>query len=241
MTPKLWRCKMCGWANPEDGKKCISCNKPKPRAKKAPLPRLDAPTQCILLSLDTANTTGWCIRVCGAIVDHGEHRLYTDAGMACTHAIINNLVNLRNKTGLPIVAVSERSWGGHLGMGRTTAFGYWLHALRSIGVHMKRIIEVYPSTWRAVVLPPGMATAKRDIVRAAEMEAALAMVLPGTKLGHDEAPAIMIGAWAEKAGEVANALPNAPCTITLDALEKPPKLINLGAEACKMIYGDDGD
>lgn len=203
---KAWLCRMCGWSNATNAKKCNSCDKRKPREKKPPLPRLDTIIQCILLTLDTANTTGWCIRACGAIIDHGEHKLYTDDGMQKTKMVCYKLEQLEHTTGMSIVVVSERSWGGVLGLGRTTAFGYWLHALRGIGIPMKRIIEVYPSTWRAVALPHGMANAKRDVVRPVEMQTALSMVAPGAQIGSDEAPAICMGVWGEKAGEVANAL-----------------------------------
>lgn len=205
MTVKPWRCKMCGWSNPQDAKRCSSCNKGKPRAKKAALPRSSQPHQCILLGLDTANVTGWSIRVCGALVSHGQHSLYTDSGLQRTQALLDQLQALRLSTGLPIVAVSERTWGGRMGLGGTMAFGYWLHALRSIGVRMKRIIQVYPSTWRAVVLPSGMASAKREVVRPAEMQLALSMVNVDS-LGEDEAPAVLIALWGECSGEVGASL-----------------------------------
>lgn len=200
-----WSCKMCGWSNPENGKRCLSCKKPRPREKKAKLPRTDEPSQCILLAMDTASVTGWSIRVCGMLESHGQHKLYTDDGLRATQLVCEKLTQLQEMTSLPIVVVSERSWGGHMGMGRTTAFGYWLHALRSIGVHLKRFIEVYPSEWRAVALPPGSVGKVRDEVRAIEMEAAQALV-NGASLGADEAPAIMIGVWGMHSGEVARVL-----------------------------------
>lgn len=198
-----WSCKRCGWKNESESKKCLSCGKRK-KKKREPLPRLDAPVQCILLSLDTANVTGWAIRVCGLIESHGQHKLYTDDGMKSTDAVLDKLQQLRSATGLPIAVVSERSWGGYMGQGATMGFGYWVRALRSINVPMKRFHEVYPASWRAVILP-GFHDAERSIVRAEEQRKACEMV-GALKLGGDEAPAILIGEWGAYAGEIAQRL-----------------------------------
>lgn len=193
-----WTCKWCGWAN--EGKKCASCGKMKPRAKKGTMPRSRAPHACVLLGLDTASTTGWAISVGGMLESHGEHKLYTPAGIVATQAVLDKLSHLSALTSMPIAAVSERSWGGAMGLGRTTSFGYWLHALGTIGVPLKRIVEVYPSQWRAVELP-GHHRAKRDEVR--ELEQQRALDLTGIEgLGKDEAPAILINRWGQKSGEI---------------------------------------
>jgi len=196
-----WKCKLCGWKNDSDAKKCLSCDKRKPKKPRAPLPRTESPIACILLALDTANVTGWAIRVCGLIESHGQHKLYTDDGMKSTDEVLSKLAQLRNATGLPIAVVSERSWGGYMGQGATMGFGYWVHALRGIGVRMKRFQEVYPASWRAVILP-GFHDAERSIVREEEQRKACAMV-NANRLGDDEAPAILISEWGAYAGEVA--------------------------------------
>lgn len=196
-----WRCKMCGWSNAEDSARCSSCNKRKQRQPRQPGPRSDAALPCILLACDTANKTGWSIYVGGLLQGHGEHALYNDKGMESTRNVIDTLYELRRVTSFPIVFVSERSWGGVMGMSRTMAFGYWVHALRTLGVPMSRIVEVFPSEWRSVTLPKGMANARREVVRPVEMEIALQVAGCDT-LGKDEAPAILIGKWGVKAAAV---------------------------------------
>ena len=199
----LWRCKLCGWANAEDANKCISCGKQKKRAKKAALPRSREAARCIVLALDTANTSGWAVWICGQLHNHGQHALYSDAGIAKTQTLMRELQSLSTITGLPIACMSERSWGGHMDRGDTKAFGYWVYALRCIGVSIKRILQVYPSQWRAVVLSGGVGL-KRDAVRALELECARSIV--GTEVGDDEAAAICIGVYAAHCGELVASL-----------------------------------
>ena len=57
-----------------------------------------------------------------------------------------------------------------------------------------------PSAWRARILPGGLHAAPRELVRRAEQH--VAKRTAGYETGEDESPAILIGLWATRAGEV---------------------------------------
>jgi hypothetical protein len=202
---KLWRCKLCGWLNPEDGKRCLSCEKRRPRARKEAKPRESEAIPCVLLALDTANRTGWALGAFGSIVSSGEHPLYSDAGMRATNEVLTLACALSSQHKIPIVIAYEVPWGGRMAAGETKAEGYWIHAARSCGVPMRRFVKVYPSQWRAVVLPPGSASLEREEVRKVEAIEA-AKIVSDRKLGSDECAAVLIFEWAKKAGEVLSTL-----------------------------------
>ena len=93
-----------------------------------------------------------------------------------------------------------------MGVGPGEAAGYWRFALRNAQLPSTRLVDVYPSTWRARVLPKGAHAMKREDVRKLELVEARRLV-PKGNLGGDQSPAILIGRWATQAGEVGDALP----------------------------------
>lgn len=197
----MWRCGRCGWLNPSDAKACTDCDKRKPRAKK-PLPRPSfRPWRCVVLALDAAERTGWSVWVLGKLASSGEFKIYTDDGVREVIRVVDVAKSFALRHGVPWVAIVEASWGGHMGLGKSAAHGYWSFALRNAQLPRARIGSVQPSRWRARTLPKGMHCAKRDVVRPAEVVAARAEV-DGHTVGDDEAPAILIGKWGTFAGEV---------------------------------------
>lgn len=203
---KTWRCALCGWLSPVDAKACASCEKRKPRAKKAKPPPSFRPWRCVVLALDVAETSGWAVWVLGKLADSGEFNIYTDHGVAECARVCDIARTFALQLSVPWVALIEVSWGGHMGVGMAPSGGYWTYALRNAQLPRARIGEVFPATWRARVLPRGMASAKRNDVRAVEVAQARAIV-GGRKVGSDEAPAILIGKWGTQAGEVGDMLP----------------------------------
>ncbi len=204
-TP-LWRCARCGWLNPPDAKSCTDCSKRKPRAKKAKPPPSFRPWRCVVLALDTAEKTGWSVWVLGKLTSSGEFRIYSGDGVREVIRVVETAKAYALRLGVPWVVMSERSWGGHMGMGATCAFGFWKFALLNAQLPEARVGQVFPAMWRARVLPKGMHAAKRNFVREAELVAASALV-DGRHVGNDEAPAILIGKWGTQAGEVGLLLP----------------------------------
>lgn len=207
-----WRCSLCGWLNPKAARVCVGCDKRKPREKKArPVP-VFRPWACVILALDTAEQTGWSIRSLGKLKGHGEFKIYSDAGVRRVVDVVERAKSAAAQLNVPWVCMSERSWGGHMGLGATHAWGYWTFALRNAQLPRARMGQVYPATWRARVLAKGMASAERDVVRLHEQQTACALV--GHTCGPDESAAILIGKWATQAGETGELLPkNARVTV----------------------------
>ena len=211
---KTWRCNRCGWLSPMDARACASCDKRKPRAKKAKPPPVFRPWKCVIVALDAGSKSGWSVWALGKLVESGEFNIYTDAGVAMVAEVCDKARTLALKLGVPWCAWIEASWGGHMGVvGRAGAGWYWTYALRNAQLPIARIGDVYPSTWRARALPKGANGKKRDDVRAVELATARKMV-EGRNVGQDEAPAILIGKWATQAGETGELLPKNQRTTT---------------------------
>lgn len=206
MNSKHWRCALCGWLNVPTGARCVSCDKSRPRKKKSlPLPVFRA-WRCVVLALDTASKTGWSVWSCGRLIAHGEFTLWSADGVRECIRVVDIARDAALAQGIPWVVMSERSWGGHMGTGATEALGFWKFQLLNAQLPIVRIGQVYPARWRARVLPKGMHSAKREAVRKEELKAAR-MIALRVDIGDDEAPAILIGKWATKSGEVGEMLP----------------------------------
>lgn len=201
MSAKGWKCKGCGWANAALCIVCAGCGKTKPRKRKPKPPPSFRPWECVVLALDPAATTGWAIWASGRLHSSGEFPIFTGAGTREASRIVELLVDIGDTLGLPVVVVAERSWGGRMGTGETSAVGFWRFALLAHQVAKASVLLVYPATWRARVLPKGMASAERDAVRACEQTEA-ARLTKSAQVGADEAAAVLIGKWASQAGEV---------------------------------------
>jgi hypothetical protein len=163
---------------------------------------------CVVVGVDTAKRSGYAVRVAGRLVEAGEIQTDRDRGLA--RRVVLEAVERARPLELRVVLVLEKAWGGDtrtvLGLG--AARERWVDAWVDAGQPMQRIVDVYPSTWRARVLGVGSVHVTRDVVRATEMRVALAELakLGVDELGPDEAAAILISRWGARAGEVGKVL-----------------------------------
>lgn len=165
----------------------------------------------MVLAIDPAATSGWSLWASGRYVSSGECGLK----LADIARVVNGSLQFAEVASIPAVLVLERPFKQKPGMkyaasgqGRESWRGCWQLG----GGVMNKIIQVYPSTWRAKVLPRGMANAKREVVRPEERKAAVDFVIANGNapddfvVGPDEAAAICLGRFAITAGEVGDVL-----------------------------------
>lgn len=166
------------------------------RGRTSPSPK---PWACVVLGVDTAATSGWCIAVSGKRVDSGELSTLDTPELS---RVVRWALDLGRLGGLRVVLVLEAPWGGSvtvvaaLGAARERWEGVW----RDAGQTPRRVVRVNPSTWRSAVLGRSSIGMSRDAVRAFEQGVARAVV--GKPLGPDEAAAVLIARWGSHAGEV---------------------------------------
>jgi|SRR5262245_2395515 len=175
------------------------------RARRRLPPASATPHACVVLAVDTAEISGWC-----GITGKDEFLAFGEAdtldGPALRY-IVRWALSHAERRGLSLILVLEAAWGGPawvlVGLG--AARERWLNAWRLEGQAMSRVVSVQPSEWRARVLGPGWAKAKRELVRPHEQAIAAATV--GQPVRGDEAPAILIARWALRCAKVARVLP----------------------------------
>jgi hypothetical protein len=192
---------------------------PKKKKKRAKLARTDAPIGCSILAVDAAECSGYAIWDRGVLASFGEVDVFGSEPaqvfdvflrMSAPHVIVIERPFLLRSASASSIGAAEKIWRE---MAKRRSFA-------------KRIVRVYPSTWRSVVLPRGMASAKRDVVRPVEMSYAQGVahyhmgISQSTTVGPDSAPAILIGEWAAQAGEVLAVMPKVKPSrqLTLDGL-----------------------
>lgn len=163
--------------------------------------------RCVVLAVDTATRSGWAVRAGDRLVASGEAHT-PDAGEL--DAIVHEAMGYSG----PVVLVLERAWGNRtntlLALG--AARERWVAAWRRAGLPERRVVPVYPATWRAKVLGGGAHAMARDDVRPLELASATGEVIglrgvsrgtvPPPELGPDEAAAILISRWACRAPQV---------------------------------------
>lgn len=190
-----------------------STRKPKPPPSLTPWP-------CVALAVDTARLSGWSIFEHGHYRDSGITKAddFYGIGVLCARAVFDAR---HSDPRMAAVLVLERPSHGNLGttVGLGKAHGVWEAAWKEAGGAKRRIVRVYPATWRAAVL--GMTRGEGSNPTARERH--LAAIELGTasslsnkcqlysdgrrQLTRDEAAAICIGRWACHAGEVGAVLP----------------------------------
>jgi hypothetical protein len=167
---------------------------PAARATAHARPRTEAPAPkpwlCVVLGVDTASTSGWCIAVTGRRVDSGELDTLDPAELA---RVVRWAVDLGTVGSLPVVLVLEAPWGGTVAtlVGLGAARERWLRAWRDAAQAAGRVVRVKPSTWRE---------------ETREQEQLVARAMVGRVVGADEAAAILIARWAGHAGAVGRAI-----------------------------------
>ena len=159
-----------------------------------------APLDCVVLAVDTAQVSGWCIMVRGLFVAASQGDLLRFPHMPETACI--TALELGRCNALPVVLVYERPFRGNT---QGQYIGAWKTAWSAAGGVKSRTVGVYPPTWRARVLGPGWARAERDAAR--RFEAQVAQHLSARTCDPDEAAAVCIAKWGAHAGEVLKKLP----------------------------------
>lgn len=157
------------------------------------------PWRCAVLAVDTAGRSGWSARFAGVQSAYGEAETLNSEAL---QYIVRWFVHDAQALALAPVLVLESPYGGTktvlLALG--AARERWLTAWRAVGLHERRCVKIEPSRWRRHVLGPAYVSMRRDVIR--EHERSTARALVGEEVGHDEAAAILIGLWAERAPEV---------------------------------------
>jgi hypothetical protein len=165
------------------------------------------PLQCVVLAVDCAQESGWAIWANGKLVACGHVNMHASelAGRsACEHAML-----AARELGVGAVLVFERPFRGNT---QGAWIGLWKNRWVAAGGAKRRMLGMYPATWRSRVLGPGWGSKKRALVRAKEQQVAAAFAreqgLSEELARHgDVAPALCIGKCAVHAGEVAKVLP----------------------------------
>jgi hypothetical protein len=174
--------------------------KPKP-------PPSFAALRCVVLAVDCAQESGWAVWICGKPVACGHVNMI--ASELAGRAPSEHAQQLAAEHGVAAVLVFERPFRGNM---QGAWIGLWKQRWVAAGGAKRRMLGVYPATWRSRVLGRGWGSAKREAARAEEQRAARSMALENGLdveiAGHgDTAPALCIGKWASHAGEVAKVLP----------------------------------
>lgn len=166
------------------------------RAKKTHLPPSYDAHPCAVLAVDPGESSGWAIYVHGGLVASGECDVFGHD----PEWVIGSFLACEG----PHVVVVERPFMVRFGTQVAVGAGdvIWRRHAERAGLG-RRIVRVYPATWRARVT--GMSNAKREAARAVEQEHAARVA--GRAVGPDQAAAICIGLWAIRAGEVAAKIP----------------------------------
>ncbi len=163
------------------------------------------PHRCAILAIDPGKASGWSIWLAGRIVTWGP----CDPGSELS--IVEAARTYERDESLPLVVVAEkwsaggwRSAASMIGLG--AQWGRWEGALRLAGHPMRRVVRVYPQTWRSAMLRPG----KRGVT--SEEWKHLAATRAGwvtseIMADHNVADAVCIGEWATRAAIVGDRMP----------------------------------
>jgi len=190
----------------------------KPKRPKKP-PPLDTyvANDCVILAIDPAKVSGYCLVL-------PDHRMWTGAIAESQVAIVDAAIEAAEKAKRPLIVVAEKWTTGDrihdrrmraatlLGLG--AAWERWRAALESSGVPRSRVVRVNVATWRAKVLggPMNRTTEewKEASLRYAQLRAH-SQIKRNTSvpMQDDEADAICIAFWAMHSGLVAEAVKKA--------------------------------
>lgn len=173
----------------------MAARKKKPR--RAPVPWFDA----VILAIDTAQVSGWCSMQLGRVLGSGEFDVL--AHPTSPADLCKRVLEYAGDRSLPCVLVYERPFRG---TSQGQYVGLWKAAWVASGGRKQAMVGVYPATHRSRVLGGRYASAKREVVKHAEMQMATG-VTGKHEVGPDEAAAVCIALWAAHAGEVVDRLP----------------------------------
>lgn len=157
------------------------------------------PTPHTILAIDAGALSGWALGINGFRVDSGETHPLEAA------KVVERVVKAAGERAL--IVVGER-WTRH-GMhaeaygGLIAAWKAWTWALEAAGHHPKRVVRVYPQSWRAAVL--GRGNLRTEEARKLSIAVARGRWKLEREPGHDEAAALCMLMWGMHAPEVEKA------------------------------------
>ncbi|HEX6239979.1 MAG TPA: hypothetical protein VFZ61_03760 [Polyangiales bacterium] len=174
-----------------------------PWARARPRPtHSQLPHDCVVLAVDTAQVSGWCLMIRGLYVSSLQFDVLKHPTLL--EEVCRNGLELGRVNGLPVVLVYEKPF---FGTGQGQYIGAWKAAWVAAGGVKTRFVGVYPAQWRARVLGSHYASAERATVRPVERR--VAAQIAHRECGADEAPAVCIARWGSHAGDVYKKLPEA--------------------------------
>ena len=162
--------------------------------------------QAVILAIDPGKRSGFSIWIRGILATWGP----IEPGDELTAVQAARVFEANEK--LPLIVVGEkwtaggwRSAASMMGMG--AQWGRWDGALRAANHPKRRVVRVYPQTWRAAILRPRRGANTEQLkhlsVTAANYVAASSVPI----LDDNVADAINIGRWATRAAVVEALMP----------------------------------
>lgn len=163
----------------------------------------------IVLGIDCARTSGWCImrRTADLLSSRAGSGVVTRADQRAE--VVQAAIRLGSELGERVAVVYERHtvgpsvrWTPDVMLGMGEARGRWMEQLELAGVPRSHIIGVTPATWRRATLPP--CGRDRAALKAAAVMSCKARGWPVES--DDEAEAILIAWWGAQASAEVRAL-----------------------------------
>ncbi len=185
------------------------------RPKRPRPPASPRPWLAVVLGVDPGSKrSGWSLWAAGLYRRSSECRL----SISALNEVVAGAHDLARDLDMPCVLVTERPFMQKQGKAHGASdhsSKLWRDVWVDCGGVKKRVVRVWPASWRSAVLGRGNGNKDRDAVRKVEKAAAMHLVTnygyspapEGLVVGPDEAPAIAIGRWGTCAGEVGEALP----------------------------------
>jgi len=158
------------------------------------------PHNCVVLAVDSAARSGWSLWSCGVRINSGE----CDPLDAEAVDGVCSAAGKYSYEALPKVLVLERPFGGTLrtvdGLG--IARGAWVSAWLRAGGKKRRVVSVYPQSWRGPLgikgkIDPLM---QRPVLKSHGIDL-------HREPGSDEFEALLIGLWALRSPKVGAVIP----------------------------------
>jgi len=167
------------------------------------LPR--PPLPCVILSIDSGKQSGWAIRKRGKLVDSGTAVTWKDRSR------VVSLAQEHESKLSPLIVVFEDwspgGWKSHKTMfGMGVPKGRWLEWLDVANHPGSRVTKVQVGEWRRWILGKRYTNAKREQIKPVAI-AHVKSVESKVVMSDNEAEAICIGLWAERAQEIYELLP----------------------------------
>jgi hypothetical protein len=152
--------------------------------------------EVVILAVDPATKSGWCIWSPDGYHSYGEANVYSESGRI--ESIVNEALALATEKNLPLFVVAEK-WTSHgLGnqayAGLCATWGIWKWAIDRAGIKKKNVVRVFPQTWRTWTL--GRGGLRREQLKMISINVASRLV--GETVDSDNtADAINIARWAQ--------------------------------------------